>query len=137
MPSPQEEAFVRGRRVGHLATADARGRPFVIPVCFVYLDGRVYTPVDEKPKSGRPLRRLRNIADNEHVSIVFDRYDDDWSRLGWVLLQGTASLVDDAAERTLALATLREKYRQYESMALEERPLIRIDPELWSSWGAL
>ena len=137
MLSPEEEAFVRARRVAHLATADAGGRPFVIPVCFVYMDGRLYTPVDEKPKSGRRLRRLRNIEANPQVALVFDRYDDDWERLAWVLLRGRASLVTDAGEKASALAALRRKYEQYRAMALEEGPLIRIQPERAASWGAV
>lgn len=137
MLSRQEEAFVRSAPVGHLATADARGRPSVVPVCFAYLDGHLYTPVDEKPKSGRPLKRIRNIEANPSVSLVVDRYDDDWSRLAWVLVRGRAALVTDADEKSLAIEALREKYPQYRSMALEERPLIRIDPERASSWGAI
>lgn len=143
--SPQEEAFLREQRVARLATADAQGRPSLVPVCFVYLDGVVYTAVDEKPKlalsdaegSGQRLRRLRNIEENPRVALLFDRYEDDWERLGWVLLRGRASLVSEAAERARALAALREKYRQYQSMALEERPLIRVEPEQASSWGAV
>lgn len=139
MLSPEQEEFVRRQPVGHLATADADGQPFVIPVCFAYLDGRLYTPVDEKPKSPdvSALRRLRNIEANPRVSVVFDRYDDDWQRLAWVLVLGTASLVEDDGERGEALAALREKYPQYRSMALEGRPLIRIEPQRASGWGAL
>ncbi len=62
--SPREEDFVRTQRVARMATADIDGRPFAVPVCFVYLNGCVYTPVDEKPKSGRRLKRLRNIEAN-------------------------------------------------------------------------
>ena len=137
MLSPREEAFLRERRVAHLATADAEGRPFVVPVCFVYVDGRLYTPVDEKPKSGRRLRRLRNIEVNPQVALVFDRYEDDWGRLAWVLVRGRASLLTDAEEKGAAVAELRRKYQQYRSMALEERPLIRVEPESASSWGAV
>ncbi|MEX0799979.1 MAG: TIGR03668 family PPOX class F420-dependent oxidoreductase [Dehalococcoidia bacterium] len=135
--SPEQEAFVRRQATGHLATADANGQPYVVPVCFVYRDGRLYTPVDEKPKSGHQLRRLRNIEGNPRVSVVFDRYDDDWRRLAWVLVLGTASLVEDGDEKGEALAALREKYPQYGSMALEGLPLIRIEPQRASDWGAL
>lgn len=137
MLSPQEEAFVRAQPVARLATADAEGRPAVIPVCFVYIGGRLYTPVDEKPKSGRRLKRERNIEVNPQVALVFDRYDDDWRRLAWVLVRGTASLVADAEEKSKAVAALRRKYHQYRSMALAGRPLIRVEAERTASWGAL
>jgi len=135
--SPQEEAFVREQRVARLATADARGQPFAVPIVFALASGRLYTAIDEKPKSGRPLRRLRNIAENPRVAVIFDRYDEDWERLAWVLVRGTASIVEDADEKRAALAALRKKYPQYESMALEDRPLIRLDPEHVSSWGEI
>ncbi len=135
--SPREQDFVLAQRVARMATADARGRPFAVPVCFVYLNGCLYTPVDEKPKSGRRLRRLRNIEVNPQVALVFDRYEDDWERLAWVLVRGTASLVTDGGEKAQAAAALRSKYEQYDSMALEQLPLIRVNPEQTASWGAV
>ncbi len=135
--SPREEDFVRAQRVARMATADVDGRPFAVPVCFVYLNGCLYTPVDEKPKSGRRLRRLRNIEANPQVALVFDRYEDDWERLAWVLIRGKASLVTDMDEKAQAVAALRSKYEQYASMALEQLPLIRVSPEHAANWGAV
>ncbi len=135
--SPREEDFVREQRVARMATADVDGRPFAVPVCFVYLNGCLYTPVDEKPKSGRRLKRLRNIEANPHVALVFDRYEDHWERLAWVLIRGKASLVTDMGEKASAVAALRSKYEQYESMALEKLPLIRVSPEHAANWGAV
>jgi len=34
--------------------------------------------------------------------MVFDRYNDDWERLVWVLVQGRASLVTDAGGKAQA-----------------------------------
>lgn len=135
--SPPEEDFVRAQRVARMATADANARPFAVPVCFVYLNGCVNTPVDEKPESGRRLRRIRNIEANEQVALVFDHYEDDWERLAWVLIWGKASLVTDRSEKAQAVAALRSKYDQYDSMTLEQLPLIRVDPEHSANWGAV
>jgi coenzyme F420-0:L-glutamate ligase/coenzyme F420-1:gamma-L-glutamate ligase len=132
--------FLDRRRVAHLATADASGMPHVVPICFVLLDDCVYVAIDEKPKTAdlSRLRRLRNIAVNPHVSIVADVYDDqDWSRLGFVLVRAVARIVADGAEHDRAVAALRDKYAQYESMALEERPLIAADIQAVTSWGTL
>ena len=137
MLSPREVVFVRAQRVARMATADAHGRPFAVPICFVYLKGCLYTPIDEKPKGGRRLRRLRNIEANPQVAIVLDRYEDDWDRLAWVLIRGRASLVMDRGEKAQATAALRRKYEQYRSMALEQLPLIRVNPEQTASWGAV
>ena len=133
--SPREEDFVRTQRVARMATADIDGRPFAVPVCFVSLNGCLYTPVDEKPKSGRRLRRLRNIEENPQVALVFDHYEDDWERLAWVLIGGKASMVTDMGERAKAVAALRSKYEQYDSRELEQQQLIRENPENAANWG--
>ncbi len=137
MFSAEELRFTDSQRVAHLATADANGRPHVVPVCFASLDGRIYIAIDEKPKRSLRLKRLRNIEENPQVALVLDRYDEDWSRLAWVLVQGTAAVLDGGPERAQAIAALRERYPQYRSMALEERPVIAITVERVSSWGDL
>ena len=108
-----------------------------MPVCFAYFDGCFYIAIDEKPKSTTRLKRVRNIEENPRGSIVFDRYAEDWSRLAWVMVQGTASVIDSGADYKTALAALREKYEQYQSMALEGRPVIRVTVERVLSWGDL
>ena len=122
-------AFLMTQRVARLATVDAAGRPHVVPICFA-LDGDVlYTVVDEKPKTAdfRRLRRLRNIEHTPHVQVLFDVYDDrDWSRLRFVQLRGTASVIEAGAEYDDALQLLRARYVQYNTMALEGRPLIAV-----------
>ena len=135
--------FIASQRVARLATADASGAPHVVPICFV-LDGvrdgaRLYTALDSKPKRvhGRALKRVRNIVSNPQVALVFDRYREDWERIGYVLVTGTAALVDDQAERAVAEALLRAKYRQYRSMLTPGSPIIRIDPVRVVAWGDL
>ena len=137
MLSALELQFIERQRVSHLATADRSGRPHVVPVCFAQLDERFYIAIDEKPKRSVRLKRLRNIEENPRVSLVFDRYDDDWERLGWVLVQGTAFVLVEGPEHERALAALRERYKQYHAMALEGRPVIRVTVERVSSWGDL
>ena len=92
MLSDGEHQFLARQRIAHLATADSRAVPHVVPVCFAILDRTLYITIDEKPKrlSGTPLKRLRNIAENPAVAVVVDRYDEDWARLGWVMLHGHA-----------------------------------------------
>ncbi len=135
--SEQQGDFVSRQRVAHLATVDAAGQPHVVPVCFVYHGGALWIAIDEKPKRSTRLKRLRNIGENPRVSLVLDRYDEDWTRLGYVLVQGSAIVLERGDARADVLAALREKYPQYVAMALEDRPLIRITPEQVSAWGAL
>ena len=137
MFSADQVRFTESQRVAHLATADANGRPHVVPVCFAYLNRHIYIAIDEKPKRSLRLKRLRNIEENPRVALVLDRYDEDWSRLAWVLVQGTAAVLDRGPEHGRALTALREKYPQYLEMALEGRPVISVTAERVSSWGEL
>jgi PPOX class probable F420-dependent enzyme len=130
--------LIRAARVAHLATADASGQPLVIPICFVF-DGReFFSPIDEKPKqtSPRNLKRVRNISANPKVSLVIDRYNDDWRKLAFVLVFGKARIVVGGAKHRKAVILLRRKYRQYRSMAIEQRPMIVITPERLKGWRA-
>jgi PPOX class probable F420-dependent enzyme len=133
--------FLERRRVAHLATADADGAPHVVPICFALLADTVYVAIDEKPKTSdlMRLRRLRNIAENPRVAIVADVYDDeDWSRLGFVLLRCNASvLFPGNAQHAPAIAALRDKYPQYRAMALEARPVIAAEITSVTAWGQL
>ena len=136
----EERTFIMSRRVAHLATAGKDARPHVVPVCFAVDGERYVIPLDEKPKRVCPLalRRARNIAANPAVSLVFDHYDDDWSQLGYVLVQGTAAIEGpESAAHASALPLLRERYPRYRAMDLETRPLIVISPVQVSSWGAI
>lgn len=130
--------FVHDARVARLATSAANNTPHVIPICFTVSGDRVYSVVDAKPKRDPVrLKRLRNIAENPSVAVVVDLYDDDWSRLEWVLMQGRALLVADKEEYDNALASLRARYRQYRTMDLElmSNPMIRIEIARVTSWA--
>ena len=125
--------------VGHMATADADGAPHVIPVCYAF-DGRaIYSVLDRKPKSAAltRLRRVKNIQANPQVSLVVDHYEDDWRRLGYVLVFGRAELLLDGDERGAAVRLLREKYQQYRDMDVDENPVIKIVPERIVGWGSV
>lgn len=138
MLTPEQQRFLESRRVAYLATADARGAPHVVPVCFVVADAGVYITIDEKPKRvAGALKRLRNIAENPQVALVADRYDEDWSRLGWVMARGRAEVLDAGPEHAAAQRLLRRRYHQMAAMALEGLPVIAIRIERVASWGDL
>jgi len=131
--------FILSHAVARLATADAQGQPHVIPFCYAFDGERFYFVVDEKPKkqTGKPLKRIRNILENPQVSLVIDDYVDDWSQLAYVLVLGSATLVDDEAEYARALALLRERYPQYHSMRLvfPDNAMVCITPKKVIAWG--
>jgi PPOX class probable F420-dependent enzyme len=138
MLSERQARFLANRRVGHLATADARATPHLVPVCFVVSESALYITIDQKPKSDpRALRRLKNISENPVAAFVADRWDEDWTRLGWVMLRGPAEVLMEGAEHDQAQALLKARYSQYEGMALANLPVIAIRIERVTSWGNL
>lgn len=137
--SDDERAFAERHRVAHLATADATGAPHVIPICYAVVGNAFYFVVDEKPKRTRTgLKRLRNIAANPQVALVIDDYDEDWSRLAYLLVRGRAVVVTERTEYDTVLAVLRKRYSQYRAMPLrfETHPLVRIVAEQRHLWRA-
>lgn len=133
-----ERRFLGAARVAHLATADASGAPHVVPVCFALDDAALYVTVDEKPKrADRPLKRLRNIAENPRAAALVDRYDEDWRRLGWVMLRGMAEILHEGAEHDRAQDLLRARYVQYRGMDLAPLPVIALRVARVTSWGDL
>ena len=138
MPSEAQRRFLEKSRVGRLATADRSGMPHAIPVCFAVDDNTLYVTIDEKPKRRDvPLKRVRNILENPQAAFVADHWDEDWSRLGWVMLRGGAAILHDGAEHDRAQALLRERYPQYRAMSLAELPVITLRIEHAASWGDL
>jgi PPOX class probable F420-dependent enzyme len=120
--------------VGHLATAGPDGRPHVVPVCFGVDGDTLYFAVDAKPKLTTDLKRLRNIAANPAVSLVVDHYEDDWNKLWWVRVDGTARIVKDAAEAERAIEMLTERYPQYQR-ARPGGPVVAISVDRISGWS--
>ena len=147
--------------MARLATADAAGHPHVVPVCFARVGTTLYVPIDAKPKraSPRALRRLRNLQDRPEATLLLDHYDEDWTRLRWLMIRARATILDpapdadstastlataartsaptdDPAERARALAALERRYPQYAAMALArlDLPVIALTPTHVARW---
>jgi PPOX class probable F420-dependent enzyme len=139
MLSERERRFLATRTVGHLATADRRASPHVVPVCFAIADRSLYITIDEKPKraAGTKLKRVRNIEQNPAVAFLADRYDDDWTLLGWVLLRGRAEILAEGIEHDQAQMLLRSRYPQLAAMQIGGLAVIAVRIERVTSWGNL
>lgn len=137
--SDEERRFLAHRRIAHLATADRHAAPHVVPVCFVMSEGTLYITIDEKPKRhpSTALKRLRNIAENPAAAVVVDRYDEDWTLLGWVMLRGHAEILTEGTEHHDAQALLRSRYPQLDAMQILQHPVIAVRIERTTSWGNL
>ena len=135
--------FLADARVARLATADAEGRPHVIPVCFAYVSDSnrgevIYSVLDRKPKIAEltRLRRVRNILSNPQAALVVDHYDEDWQALRYVLVSCRAELLTgEEEEAAQAIALLRQKYQQYRDMALDGSPVIKLTPLRFTAWS--
>ena len=140
--TPVQRAFLASARRAVLVTIAWDGRPRPVPICFVPADAGavLYSPLDDKPKrSDDPLAlaRVRDIYSDPRVSILVDRWDEDWTRLAWLRADGRADLLlTGGEEHAAAVASLRVKYPPYATHRLDARPLIRIALERVTSWGA-
>ena len=127
-----------GSRVAYLATVNAEGRPLGVVVCYVVEESVFYSVVDAKPKTTRRLRRLKNIETNPHVSLTINHYEEDWTALRHVIVEGHAVLLRSGTERAAAIEKLRQKYTQYARMdvAQDFGHVIRIDADRFLCWSA-
>lgn len=134
MFAPHEAALLAECRSAVLGTIAPDGRPRLVPVCYA-LDGpAAIIAVDEKPKRPGELARVRDIRRDPRVTLLVDRYADDWQHLAWLRIEGEALVLARGDERPAALAALRARYPQYHAMALEDLPLIVITPRRIVSW---
>jgi PPOX class probable F420-dependent enzyme len=132
--SPEEarERFASARCV-RLATADAAGKPHIVPLVFALDGDTIYSAVDPKPKKTTDLKRLRNVQANPRVSLLADHYvDDDWDVLWWVRADGLGRVLEES-ERAREL--LRARYDQYAD-APPDGPVLAVAVQRWSGWAA-
>ena len=107
-------------------------------MCFAFDGAALYSAVDDKPKRTRELRRLRNVTANPHVSIVVDHWDEEWSRLCWVIVEGLADVLTEGPDFARAIDALCAKYEQYRAMDLrrDRGAVVRVRPQRILAWRA-
>ena len=134
--TPAERDVLAEARRATLATIAADGHPRLVPICFVVADDVIWSPIDEKPKSTmepRRLARVRDIARDPRVTLLVDRWSEDWAELAWLRIEGRAELVESIDR---VVQALRAKYPQYADHDLEHRPMLGISIERAVSWFA-
>jgi PPOX class probable F420-dependent enzyme len=127
--------LVETARVGRLATVAADRGPHAVPICFALVEDVAYSAVDHKPKRSTRLRRVENLRETGRACLLVDEYDEDWSTLWWVRLDGRGRVVDDADEAARAVAALADKYPQYRDRR-PAGPVIAVDIARWTGWSA-
>lgn len=149
--TPADRALLDSARRAVLVTIAPDGVPRPVPVCFVALGDpvRLFVPLDDKPKRAADPRRLARVRDIEarpQVALLVDRWDEDWTRLAWLRIEATATLVEPGGPaggatpadpgHAAVVAALRARYPQYAAHRLEGAPLIAIDPRRVVRWSA-
>src|SRR5690242_1532852 len=137
----EDRALLGAARRAVLATIAPDGRPRLVPVCYVVDADRpvIYSPLDRKPKRSQDpfaLARVRDIATDARVTLLADRWDEDWSRLAWLRLEGVAALFHPGDPGHPAIvAALRARHPQYELQKLEDRPMLKVTVERVVRWS--
>lgn len=134
--SPEDSELVERAAVARLATVGRDSRPHLVPVVYIVDNGRLIVPLDSKKKSVRPelLKRVRNIRNNPRVCILIDEYHDEWKKLRFVLINGSARM-GRWSEKELAQARwkLALKYPQYKTFDPGELCIV-ITPDRAVGW---
>ncbi len=143
LPEGAVELILEGWPVASLATVGEGGRPHVVPIVFVHVSGGIWSAIDGKPKTGGELARVRNIRRDPRISLLFEHYQEDWTRLWWLRVDGEAEVRTPEnpgadPEVVAALAALRRKYPQYAEIPLlaPSATLLRIRVGSRRSWCA-
>src|SRR3954452_22799496 len=131
-PAEAERRFALARGA-HLATVHPTGRPHVVPCTFALMDDWIVSVVDGKPKRTNALQRLENIRAEPRVSVLVDRYDEDWLRLWRVRAAGAGGVVDEGRGRVSAVAALPVKSPQ-SGVRRPPGPAVIVDVDLWTMW---
>ena len=134
--------LLRACRRATLATIAADGRARLVPITYAFDETAwvIYSALDEKPKvvaDPRDLARVRDIAARPRVTLLVDRWSEDWTQLAWLRLEGEAKILERGSdEHARAVDLLRARYEQYADQALEQRPMLRISLTRAVSWSA-
>jgi PPOX class probable F420-dependent enzyme len=127
--------LIKNTRIGYLATATSNLQPYATPAVFILHNNNIYVPLDQKPKtvSVLELRRVKNIQKNPKVCFLVHHYDEDWTRLWFVMVTGYATLLNGTSEKLATrLKTINNmflsKYPQYSKIGIGNFYIkIRID----------
>ncbi len=126
------QVIVTDARRATFGSIDERGRPHLVPITFALRNGELVSAIDHKPKTTTALARLRNIARNPEVTVLIDRYDEQWIRLGWVMVRGAAR-IDAPGSATKALSARYPQYRSFPPVG----EVITVTPRsiVWWTWA--
>lgn len=121
---PKNYASLLRARRAYLAINGSDGAE-VMPVCFTWAGEAIWIAINEDSD----FSDLR-------VTFLVDRWDEDWTKLSWLIAKGTATILPDGPEADRALDALESKYAQYLKYP-HYGPIMRLDVEEWTGMDAL
>jgi len=131
-----EKEFLSSARVARLATVDAHAVPSNVPICPLFVDGKLYIGTEANAKKVRNIKAIPNVA------LAFDDYSENWKQLRGIMIQGRATIMGSRGRDSKRFRELRRKlyskYPQFEvSSPLNEgeSSIIEVKPEYKLSWG--
>ncbi len=132
------KALIKGAKVARLATVDQKSHPYVVPVVFVFHENSFFIPLDDKTKTVNPknLKRVKNIVGNPNVTLLIDKYQNDWKKLFFLMIHGTATVIDGKNSKLMDKIhkLLISKYPQYKKIGVGNF-CIMINPQRITHWG--
>ncbi len=123
----KELKFIQSLDLCRLATVYPDCRPHVVPVNYVFLDGRFYIGVDYES------RKVRNVQKNNKVALVIDVYKPNRG----ILIEGEATLLDRGPEFKRVYSIFYERFAWVRRDPWDEgeAPFIAVTPLKKVSWG--
>ncbi len=131
------KALIKGAKVARLSTVDQKSYPYVVPVVFVFHENSFFIPLDEKKKTvnSRNLKRVKNIEKNPNVTLLIDKYQNDWKKLFFLMIHGKAKVIDGNNKLIDKIHKLLvSKYPQYKKIGIGNS-CIKIEPTKVRFWS--
>jgi PPOX class probable F420-dependent enzyme len=122
-------------RSATLGTISPDGSPHLVPCVFAVDAPLFFIPVDGKPKRSRELKRLSNLKADPRAVLLFNGWDEDWSRLWWVSVKGEALILRTPSDMNHARHLLLARYSQYRTSE-ELDPIIQVQITDVMEWRA-
>ena len=113
LTTEQMDKLLDATGVGHVATLGENGFPYITPVHFVRMNGRVYfhgLAAGQKLKNLRADSRVCFEVEGPHSFIQADAPCDTNTAYESVIITGHAAVVEDPAVKTAALDAVVAKY---------------------------
>jgi len=131
----RESLLTQTKQWAVIATRNPKGMPHVVPVGFIFREGRLYI---DSPKD---TMKVRNVSETGVAAVTVDD-GEDYAELRGVMFQGNAEVREDPDLRESLLERMAEKYfetREIPEYAMQanesvDRVTIVVDPSQTTSW---